>query len=84
MTVRELIRELTRDDVDPNAEVMISAPLACDRGRPGLVGHLDLPTRAVETGHFAGPKDDAFYGKPWAMIMGTDVWSLLPSGKLRT
>ena len=76
MTVKELIRVLTSDvNINADAEVMIRAPLGCNRGTNAFSGNLDLPTCGIETGQFeSGPE----YHKPWVMILGIDVWGISP------
>lgn len=77
MKVRELIRALA--DEDPEAEVIISAPLECDRSNPRR-GRLDLPTYGISAGRFVEP--DMVKGRPWVRIQGTDAWGMyIPSEK---
>jgi len=77
MTVRELLAPLARPEVNLDAEVMIRAPLECDRGHPGLKGNLHIPTRGIEAGAF--PKQSSpMSGKPWVMIIGCDGWEQSP------
>jgi hypothetical protein len=76
MTVKQLIHALSRPDVDPEAEVIISAPLCLSRAPgndPERKDSLDLPVRCVETGNFVVQSET---GEPWAMIIGTDVWGV--------
>lgn len=73
MTVRELISELLRSGVDMDAEVMVSTPLECNRGAPG-VGTLILPTIQIETGVFPEASIEELRGKSWAKVCGTDAW----------
>ena len=85
MKARELVNLLLEQD--PDAEVMVSAPLECaqdpglfnvDVSKRKLVGRLDLPTRGLDAGLFqTGPNT----GKPWVMVIGTDVWGMSPPAR---
>jgi len=76
MTVQQLIHALSRPGIDPDAEVIIRAPLCLSRAPgndPDRTDSLDLPVRCVETGHFVVRGEE---GPPWTMIVGTDVWGM--------
>jgi hypothetical protein len=82
MKVRELIQALLDSDIDMDAEVMISAPLECDRSNPRK-GLLDLPTHGISAGRFVAP--DIVKGRPWVRIQGTDAWGMyFPRAKPET
>lgn len=74
MTVHQLISELLRSGVDMSAEVLISAPLECNRGGSSA-GKLTLPTVRVDAGKFSYLTiNREMQGKPWVSICGTDAW----------
>lgn len=65
MKVSQLIEHLQK--LDPEAELIISAPFSCARGFLNIpsTGSLDLPVSGVQHGKFGGTED----GKPWVMIV---------------
>jgi hypothetical protein len=68
MNVRELIENLA--GLDPEAEVIIDAPLHCSRGPSySPTGNLILPVILVKVGRFP-------HEQFWVSIQGTDTWGL--------
>ena len=72
MNVRRAIELLQQ--LPPDAEVMIEAPLACAK-TPIITeaSSLCLPVRALRVGIFFSPHPP---GSRWVRFMGTDVWGL--------
>lgn len=65
----ELLQKL-----DPDSELMISAPLACSKDRVVVTNEtLDIPVRSIRVGCFSGTP--GHIGN-YAMLVGTSVWRL--------
>lgn len=60
--------------LDPNAELMISAPFNC-AAEPIAASSstLDIPVRSIRIGRFYGPPGPL---GNWVMLVGTSVWEL--------
>jgi hypothetical protein len=66
MKVRDLVELLSRSEVDPEAEVMVSTSSSR--------GDLILPACKVEAGRFVAPVE--VQDQSWVKLVGSDAWGL--------